>query len=327
MREVRLKNMLSDEAIKPMWGKLPTDNEYAFLITNDAKVYEPNGQLLAVYRRGIIPESMREASYPTLHELRKFRTNNRGMASGSLRFKRNTASSWEEARAVPSAIVGYFDPIGPRTFCRTTAWTGREFEKFSTLFPLLNFIGERMHVDAPERWAAQSRYVAETDPDWVIPGTPFSTVTVNNTYPTGCHVDKGDLDEGISTLAVLRRGSYTGGRFTLPQFGVAVDMQDGDLLLLNAHRMHGNTQIYCTGHMGSDPRPEDIHTLNGPCEQTGTERISVVCYYRTKIATCGTRQQEDQKRMAAAERDNAALVESELDENAELLAAAVSRDG
>ena len=83
---------------------------------------------------------------------------------------------------------------------------------------------------SPERFAEQMKHIRRTHPEWVIAGTPFTTVTVNNTYSTGVHKDQGDLEEGFSTLVVFREGHYEGGWLCFPEYRLGVDMQDCDLL-------------------------------------------------------------------------------------------------
>ena len=100
-------------------------------------------------------------------------------------------------------------------------------------------------------------------------------MTVNNNYPTGVHTDKGDLDEGYSCLMALRRGEYTGGNLVFPEYRVSVNMKEGDLLLMDAHQWHGNTNIV----KGSED----------------AERISLVLYYRTDMMFCGTMEAEAEK--------------------------------
>jgi hypothetical protein len=106
-----------------------------------------------------------------------------------------------------------------------------------------------------------------------------------NTYPTGVHTDKGDLDAGFSAIACLRRGSYTGGRLVFPEYRVAVDLHHGDLLLMDAHQYHGNTALVCA--CGTEP--------NNFCRTCGAERISVVSYFRTKVTECGSPDEELRK--------------------------------
>lgn len=141
--------------------------------------------------------------------------------------------------------------------------------------------GDRLAYDdfwtaaAPERFANQMRMVERTQPEWVIAGTPFTTVTVNNTYPTGVHTDAGDLPEGFGNLAVLRYGEYRGGLFTFPRYRVGIDMQHRDVLICDVHEWHGNTAMELLS--------EDA------------ERISVVCYYRRDAHKCGTAADEAQR--------------------------------
>jgi hypothetical protein len=99
------------------------------------------------------------------------------------------------------------------------------------------------------------------------------------------HTDKGDLDKGFSTIFTLRRGEYTGGRFVFPEYRVAVDMQDGDLILMDAHQWHGNTAIVC--RCGS--------RLTQMCRTCDAERISVVSYMRTAMTSCGSEEEEIKK--------------------------------
>ena len=119
----------------------------------------------------------------------------------------------------------------------------------------------------------------------MVPGTPFTTITVNNSYSTGCHTDKGDLDAGFSTITVLRRGAYTGGVLVFPEYRAGADMGHGDLILMDAHDWHGNTQLHC--RCGQP--------MNGPCDTCGSERISIVSYFRTKLTKCGSPGEEYRK--------------------------------
>ena len=300
--ELRLRTKIPQEEMDSKVGKILTPDDVNIVLGGDhgrdVKVLQPSGQPLLVYRRGIIPSELRESTWPILHELKSETTTNRGLASGTPRVQGPGTRSY--AKSVPSALLGGFEAQGPRKFCRLTAWTGRETEKYRILWPLLEFIGKRMETDAPERHAAQMAEVQRTHPDWVIPGTPFSTVTVNNTYPTGVHKDEGDLDQGISTLAVFRRGSYRGGWLCFPEFRVGVDMQDGDLLLMDAHQWHGNV----------DFDPPVKRTMTGKIEggDPGFERISVVSYFRTKIVSCSSVADEAEKRRLLAEHRAAAAV-------------------
>jgi hypothetical protein len=156
-------------------------------------------------------------------------------------------------------------------------------------------VAAELERHVPDRYAAQRAYADKADPAWVIPGTPFTTITVNNTYPTGVHTDKGDLDAGFSTITCIRRGDYTGGQLVFPEYRVAVDMRHGDLLMMDAHDWHGNVMLVCA--CGKE--------ANGACVDCGAERISLVSYFRTKITECGT--PEEEYRRASIQREKIAL--------------------
>lgn len=296
--ELRLRTRIPDDELESKVGKILTEDDFNIVPTGDCKILKPNGQVLAIYRKGIIPPELREATWPILHELRVHGTSNRGLASGTPRVKGPGTRSY--AMTVPSALLGSFEPAGPVKFCRLTAWTGTETEKYRELWPLFEFIGERMLVDAPDRYAAQMAEVSKTHPDWVIPGTPFSTITVNNSYPTGVHTDSGDLDAGISTIACFREGSYKGAVLVFPEYRVGIDMQDSDLLLMDAHSWHGNTDF--------DPPIKRSMTGKIEGEPPAFERISVVSYFRTKMVECEAATDESEKRRLLGEHRAAAAI-------------------
>ena len=112
------------------------------------------------------------------------------------------------------------------------------------------------------------------DQELLVPGTPFTTITLNKTFRTAAHYDAGDFTEGLSNLLVLSNdGKFTGGYLIAPEYRIAVNVRPGDLLLINNHEvMHGNTPIVC---------------------EEGSERISLVVYFREKMLELGSKQYED----------------------------------
>lgn len=297
MLTFRARDKMPDDYVAQMEGKFVSEDDISVVLTGPAKLLKPDGTPLAVYLPKAISPELREQSYPILHSLKGSYTSNRGMAAGGARVKGPSARSY--AKEVDSAMIGSSDPQGQRRYCRLTAWTRDSWEDWKGLWPLLNEIAKQLAENVPDRYANQARKAQQTSPEWVIPGTPFTTVTVNNTYSTSVHTDKGDLDEGFSTLVVFRSGEYKGGWLCFPAYRVAVDMQDCDLLLMDAHEFHGNTKF--------DPEPE--RAPNGILrEDPGFERISVVSYFRTKMTECGTAADEAQRAQTYAENRLAAMV-------------------
>lgn len=285
MIEFRLRTHISDEELEAKVGKILTPADYNVLLTGPTRVLKPDGRPLCVYLPGELDAELLASSYEVLHGLKRFETDNRGHASGMQRVRSRGRGTRTRTRPVASTIIGAFDPAGQTRYCRLTAWSGREWDQYASLFPLFRAIGAKFAEHVPDRWRAQMSYVERAHPEWVIPGTPFSTITVNNTYPTGVHTDKGDLDEGFSCLAVLRRGEYDGGNLTFPRYRVSADLGHGDLILMDAHEHHGNTAMRLLDDQA--------------------ERISVVCYFRTGIAECGTPEEEAARAVDLHERRNA----------------------
>lgn len=284
MIEIRLRTRLRAEDLEPKVGKVLGPADYDIVLTGAVRVLKPDGKPLCVYLPGVLRKhTLFPPTYEVLHELRKLGSDNRGLASGTVRVQGSGTRT--RSKMTPSAIVGMMDPGGQQRYCRLTAWTGRNLPEFEKLRELLQAVATQFAAYVPDRYETQMQYVRRTDPAWIIPGTPFTTVTVNNTYPTGMHQDKGDLAPGFSTITCLRRGEFTGGRLMFPEYRVAVDLQDGDLILMDAHEWHANEDIVCACG-------ERRFGLCGTC---GAERISVVSYYREKMAACGTADQEADK--------------------------------
>lgn len=289
--EIRVRTRVPAEELDQKVGKVITPGDWNVFLSGPAKVFKPDGRPLAVYLPGVMKNHSQDGEvYDILHSLRTQTTQNRGLASGTLRL---TPGTQKRSYSVPiaSAIAGAIDGVSIYRFCRLTSWTGENLPQWERLRPMLEHVALHLKTHVPDRYSAQLEQAGKTRPEWVVPGTPFTTITVNNTYPTGVHTDKGDLDAGFSTITCLRRGSYSGGQLCFPEYRIAVDLRDGDLLLMDAHEWHGNAAIVC----------ECGNRLNGCCPECGAERISVVAYYRTKLVSCGSAEEELAKARARRE--------------------------
>lgn len=261
MIDVQLRNKVADDAVTALKGRVLGAADYDLRLTGPAYVRMPDNRPLCVYLPGVLRDVVTADMYTILHNLRNRKISNRGAASGTVRLRRGSPGAYStrtESMPIASTVVGALDPAGQRRYCRLTAWTGRNVPQWEQLQPLLAAVAALLRTYVPDRYAAQMRAAAESHPAWIVPDTPFSTVTVNNSYATGTHTD----------------------------------LQDGDLILMDAHQWHANTPLVCVCGQ----------TLNGPCRECGAERISVVSYFRTKIRDCGDPDAESRR----ADRHNAA---------------------
>lgn len=170
---------------------------------------------------------------------------------------------------VDSGIAGWFDRYPRIPYGRATTYTRDNFQKFSMAYPFLQHLAKGFKDLLPIKYSAQKAATDKIDQKFVIPKTPFTTVTVNKTFRTAAHRDAGDFTEGMSNLLTLSNdGRYTGGYLIFPEIRVAVNVRPGDLLLVNNHEViHGNTPIVC---------------------EVGSERVSLVVYLREKMLELGS---------------------------------------
>ena len=96
-------------------------------------------------------------------------------------------------------------------------------------------------------------------------GSVFTTLAVNrygDDMPAmNYHIDSGDHNSGLTTIAVFNEGSYEGGYFVIPQYRCAFRVGDGDVFVANSRKVHGVQQLDGAGR-----------------------RLSVVCYTKTTLA-------------------------------------------
>jgi len=190
------------------------------------------------------------------------------------------------ANSVFSGIAGWFDRYPRIPYGRATAYTAKNPEKFALAFPFLQTLAKGFKDLMPWRYNNQMEAIKKIDPAFIVPGTPFTTITVNKTFRTAAHYDAGDFWPGLSNLLVLsNNGNYTGGYLIAPEYRVAVNVRPGDLLLINNHEvLHGNTPIV----LGDDE----------------AERISLVCYLRDGMLQLGSKDYEDCRYQYVEDRKN-----------------------
>jgi hypothetical protein len=173
------------------------------------------------------------------------------------------------ANPVFSGIAGWFDRYPRIPYGRSTSYTQHNYDKFKMGFPFLQTLNDGFKDLLPWRWGNQKAAADKIDQKFLVPGTVFTTITVNKTFRTACHRDAGDFSDGLSNLLVLsNNGNYSGGYLVFPEYRVAVNVRPGDLLLVNNHEIiHGNTPIVMH---------DDV-----------AERISLVCYLRENMLQLG----------------------------------------
>jgi hypothetical protein len=190
------------------------------------------------------------------------------------------------ANGVRSGVGGFMDRYPRIPFCRETGWSAGNKDKYQESIALFEAANEVFKREVPNRWAGQAEAMEQLGEDWRIGNTVYTTLTINRDFRTAAHRDVGDLCEsyetannprGFSNLLVLDNGKhYNGFYLCFPEFGVAADIRAGDMIMMNAHRIHSNSPAF------------DY--------EEGFERMSVVMYFRESMLSCGSRKYEECRR-------------------------------
>lgn len=249
------------------------------LPNEDVKVMGPDGELICVVLRNVFDLKELKYYWPIIRKM-NMKTENRGTASGAVavpRIKQDGTKS--RTTRVPkgfeaiSGVIGYY-PRYPRIpFCRQCAWNQEHPEEFSRLLPMFKRVNDLHQEHAPYSWELQNEWAQKTSKDFIIPGTIYTTVTVNKNFRTAAHLDAKNLREGMAPMLLMRSGQFTGGKVVLPEWRTAVNLGQGDLIIFrNMIDYHGNTPI-------------------NPITEKYT-RCTLVFYYREEMYKCGTAAQE-----------------------------------
>lgn len=296
MKTLVAPQILSDEETARLAGKFVDESYIKLLLENETvAVNRSDGSPLAILVKNAIGFRDAEIAYRVLLPA-AVNSFNRGLAAGVLTDEQNevdglaigkrsesrfkplkkdgSVSKTTYATSVPSGLVGGFERNPRFPYCRLTAFSTENAAALRNALPFVQSASDTLKKYLPDRYAAQKSVCDRTHPDYIFPETCFSTITVNRTWRTALHTDKGDLPEGFGVLSVLSMGKYSGGVFVVPKYGVGVNIGHRDVLLVDVHEWHGNTEIVGVSKFFT--------------------RLSCVFYYRQKIVTCESLEKERQ---------------------------------
>lgn len=277
-RVLKLFSAVPDEDVEPLRSRYVDDAHFDTLIRGeDVDVLKPDGSPLLMFRHRAIPGNVCARAYPALQRAAVASTN-RGDAAGGMRQRvklDGTISRTQQSPPILSGVMGMFDRTVRLPYCRTTAYTARDVDGWRASLPFIRAAHAVYRDSRAAQYLVQRLIVNRTERDWIIPGTVFSTVTVNRNWRTAVHRDEGDWPDGFGVMSALSAGRYDGCFLVFPKYRVAVDMRTQDVLLADVHELHGNTPF--VGTAGE------------------YDRISTVLYYRRNLRYCGTAAEELEK--------------------------------
>lgn len=178
------------------------------------------------------------------------------------------------ANPVFSGIAGFYDRYPRIPYCRTTSYTSNNKEKFEKAIPFIEEVSKQFANLVPGRFEVQKEAMSHLDESFHVGDSVYTTITVNKNYRTAAHRDAGDFRGGFGNLTTTYNGvDWTGCYLIFPEYRAAVNVKPGDMLAMDIHSIHGNTEI--------------------SSESGNHERISIVCYMREKMNDCKSKVYED----------------------------------
>ena len=261
---------ISDEKMMNYETKTINNSMIDLIIKKDADIYNKENVLLAKFRKKIMNPNNLKSFYDNVIDFAMNKTSNRGSTSGQKKTRKNVKNNPK----VMANILGYMDGFGPsqksmmkkkniypKFNVRETRFNIEYPEKWNKSYPLIKEINDKYAKYIPQPYKKQKHKADQTH--YKIKDTAFTSVTTNINFKTHIHKDKGDDEEGFGNLIVIEDGNYEGSETCFPQYGIGIDVRQGDILFMNVHEYHGNLPM----------KPENKKT----------RRMSVVCYLRLNI--------------------------------------------
>lgn len=269
VQKIKFNRVLTDEEGEKLKGSyLTKDYIKTNIINSDTDGYDEYGNLLFRFRKNVIPIELLELGVKSYEDSIEF-TESRGMAAGGS-YKRirkdGSTSNITVSDKVHSGAAGFLDKAAMIPYCRKTAFTAKYYSKYKEGLPFIKAVDKLYSELAPSHYKIQKEYAVGTNQNYVIEGTAFTTITINRNFRTALHKDSGDLPQGFGNLIVHRKGTWEGGHFMLPEFGVGIDLQNCDILFVDVHKWHCNSEFK-------------------DCSEDW-QRTSFVIYYREYMLAC-----------------------------------------
>ena len=268
-----IEKKFSDKIFENKIGTFFDESYYDIIINNDHDCYfidnMGNMKILFKIRKKVVKPKMHILMREIFEKYAKKQSNQRAKAAGGERILKNNVT--RSNIMASSSIVGYYDRakmpdrkyFKTNVVCRKTSFTRDNVDSWNKSISFFKLIAGYYKKLAPLHYKMQQYYIRSSP--YKIDSTPFTTVTTNYNWRTACHKDKGDYSDGMGNLVVL--GENFGGCYLgFPQFKIAINTEPGDLVIMNVHEWHCNTELILYDN--------------------SSVRLSFVCYMRRDMALC-----------------------------------------
>ena len=159
-----------------------------------------------------------------------------------------------ESNAIHSVLIGY--KRGRFTgMIKPSGWMEKKSnqEKWEVLQNIAPINEGALKVAAPDIWRRQRAFADNyIESKYHIGGAPITALSANRyssegTAKMSAHVDGKDLEFGMTTMCVFRIGDFEGANLCFPRYGLAIEADDGDVLIADSNELHGVTPIRGNG--------------------------------------------------------------------------------
>ena len=189
-----------------------------------------------IYLKNVIPAAVRNSALPGLEKMKFYSADSAPRKAVKSAAKlRKPGQKRENAGYLEFGIRD-----SPYTGIKPYAPNSKQAAQWEQIKPLVDYMDGILQKCVPlffkgqnltKRRKAQKHRATKT--------SSFNQVTVLHRAPTSVHLDSNNSETGFTVLTTV--GKYTGGEFVLPQYGICVPIQPGDVLICQTHKeWHGN---------------------------------------------------------------------------------------
>jgi hypothetical protein len=261
-------------------GKFADEWDYGRVLEASCRVVRDTGEPVLTLVKNAVPRELIAAAWSAGLDRWRPLTDNRSTAAASERIhERKKDGTYSKTMRMPrqdqvsSGVMGYYDRYPRIPYCRCCAFNEQHPEVWAACQPLIRAVNEVHRLYDTPSWQTLRDISKDCSKDFIIPGTVYSTITVNKNYRTAYHHDGRNVAEGKSAMLLIRQGKIKGGVLVLPAYKLGVPLETGDVVIFNgAADLHGNTFI--------TPLTKDA------------QRCTLVHYFRKGMLECGTAEEE-----------------------------------
>jgi hypothetical protein len=224
MREITLTPVLTEKQLAALDNQFLTSAQVFRPITMSTIGRTEDRQISFVFARNVIKQAVRDLAASAI-----------GRVGYSAKQSNRAAVRGQDGT---EALWGFMEANDFRPEAGMTALTLKHLDLFIEALPFITSVDQAFRNYWPAAYEFQQR-LAETTSELVIPGTGFSSLTINGNVITRVHRDEGNAVGTVSCLTQL--GKFSGGHICIPRFGVLIESQPGDLLIAAIRdEPHGN---------------------------------------------------------------------------------------